>query len=180
MRKTLLLAGLGLSALIGVNTAAAQADTFSTLEERMTGREFRDTGLHKLTEEELAALNRWIELRSLAENELAERFEAQANAASSASSTASVPAESEDRRGFFADQPDREPIRSRIAGSFNGWTGNTRFELENGMVWEQVEAGRFSISRVDNPEIVISPGMLGTWRLSVEGYSSAVRVRRVR
>jgi len=180
MKNILLLASLGLSFFVGLDVPTAQADDFSTLEERMTGREFRDTGLHKLTEEELAALNRWIELRSLAENELAERFAAEAETPTIPSSSSSVPDETDDRRGFLTDQPDREPIRTRIDGSFSGWSGNTRFELENGMVWEQIEAGRFSIGRVDNPEVVISPGLLGTWRLSLEGYSSAVRVRRVR
>jgi hypothetical protein len=180
MKNALLLTASALGLLIGLTATPAKADEFSTLEERMTGREFRDAGLHKLTEEELAALNRWIELRSLAENELAERFAAQAEAASSTSSGAPADRETEDQRGFFSERPDREPIRSRIDGAFSGWSGNTRFELENGMVWEQIEAGRFSIGEVENPEVVISPGLLGTWRLSIEGYSTAVRVRRVR
>src|SRR6056297_1085181 len=180
MKNPLLLTGLTVALLVSLTATMAQADDFSTLEERMTGREFRDAGLHKLTEQELAALNRWIELRSLAENELAERFAAQANTGGSASSAVPAERETEDRRGFFADQPNREPIRSRIDGAFSGWSGNTRFELENGMVWEQIEAGRFSISQVENSEVVISPGLRGTWRLSIEGYSTAVRVQRVR
>mgnify|MGYP001032047578 CR=1 FL=1 len=180
MKNAHLLTGLIFGLLVSSAATTAWADEFSTLEERMTGREFRDAGLHKLTDEELAALNRWIELRSLAENELSERLAAQASAAGSASSGDPAGRETEDRRGFFADRSDREAIRSRIAGSFSGWSGSTRFVLENGMIWEQIEAGRFSISEVENPEVVISPGLLGTWRLSIEGYSTAVRVQRVR
>src|SRR5690625_55136 len=33
---------------------AAAQDSFSSLEERMTGKEFKQTGLHKLSEDELA------------------------------------------------------------------------------------------------------------------------------
>lgn len=184
MKNALLMAalvpGLFVGLLVALSPATAWGNDFSTLEERMTGSEFRDTGLYKLTDDELAALNRWIELRSLAENELAERFAEQANAPASTPGGVPTDRETEDRRGFFSDEPDREPIRSRIAGTFDGWSGSTRFELENGMVWQQIEAGRFSIRDVENPEVVISPGLLGTWRLSIEGYSTAVRVQRIR
>lgn len=81
---------------------------FSSLEERMTAREFREAGLDKLSPEELAALNRWIRERSLAEGEAVELRRQQAGPAG-------------DRRGF--DDGDRSTIRSRIKGPFTGWTG---------------------------------------------------------
>lgn len=160
-----------LSAL-GLNTAQAQSSTsFSTLEERMTGQEFRDTGLHKLTDEELQALNQWIRQRSLAEGDslLGERV------ADGATATPSS-----DRRGFDTDRGDRRPIRSRIVGEFTGWEGNTEFELENGMVWRQAEPARLIISPIENPSVTIEPGLLGSWRLGVDGRNQTVRVRRIR
>src|SRR5690625_5867296 len=48
---------------------ATGQDSFSSLEERMTGKEFKQAGLHKLSEDELAALNAWIQARSLAEGD---------------------------------------------------------------------------------------------------------------
>jgi hypothetical protein len=137
---------------------------FSSLEERMTAREFRDAGLHKLTDEELAILNRWIKARSLAEGE--------------AMSLSGRLDPAEDRRGF--DGGDRSPIRSRIVGPFTGWRGQTVFELENGQVWRQSESGTFAIGEVENPSVEISPGMFGSWRLRVDGYNSRVRVERIR
>jgi hypothetical protein len=148
---------------------------FSTLEERMTGQEFRETGLHKLSDEELAALNRWIRMRSLTleepqESDATERPPATAEAATETTG---------DQRGFEGNV-QRSPITSRIAGTFTGWRGNTEFELENGMVWRQAENDTFAVRAMENPEVTISPGFLGTWRLSVEGYGSSVRVERVR
>jgi len=154
----------------------AEAREFSSLEERMTGREFRDAGLHKLTDEELAALNRWIEMRSLAEGEVPS-WAMGAAAVVAPGATAEGPA-SGDLRGF--ERGDRTEINSRIVGSFSGWSGDDVFELENGMVWEQAESGTFSVATMENPEVRIRPGFFGSWQLQVEGYNRRIRVERVR
>ena len=73
----------------------------------------------------------------------------------------------------------REKFQARIVGDFSGWTGNTEFELENGMVWRQDERDTFYIPPFENPVVTITPGLLGSWRLSVEGYNKAVRVERI-
>lgn len=149
-------------------TAAFAQQSFSTLEERMTGKEFREAGLHKLSDEELAALNRWIKARSLTEGEAIELVEGRGSDSPGG-----------DRRGFNDGGSD-EPIVSRIPGTFKGWSGNTEFELENGMVWRQAESGTFSIGETENPRVTIEPGMFSSWYLSVEGYNRRVRVKRIR
>lgn len=145
--------------------------SFSSLEERMTGREFRETGLHKLSDEELAALNRWIRQRSLAEGEVASLDDPGTDVSAAAPS---------DDRGLRSRGGDREAINSRIVGSFTGWRGGTEFELENGMVWRQVGGGTFVIPEQENPRVQIRPGAFGSWRLGVDGYNTHVRVERVR
>lgn len=171
---------LGIVLLSVCATALAQSQSrsqsasgapFSSLEERMTGQEFRETGLHKLTDEELRALNLWIQQRSLA----AEDFERAAGAVPGAERSSAS-----DRRGFAEERGDRRPIQSRIVGEFTGWDGNTEFELENGMVWRQAESARLILSPIENPEVVIEPGMFGSWRLGVAGRNARVRVQRVR
>lgn len=148
---------------------SAQADLeFSSLEERMTGQEFRDSGLHKLTPEELASLNRWIRARSLAEYE--GPVEGNADSGGLPSQPGELPP---------VDRMAREQFQSRIVGEFSGWSGNTLFELENGMVWKQSENDRFRMQPVENPRVTITPGILGSWRLSVEGHNRAVRVERI-
>ncbi len=163
---------LALALLVLPLVTIAQSDNFSSLEERMTGREFNETGLHKLTPEELAALNHWIRQRSLAENE------APSAAASPRAETDVLP----DRPSELpaVDRMAREAFSSRVVGKFSGWTGNTEFPLENGMVWVQTDGTSFFIPEAEDVQVTIRPGALGTWRLSVEGYSSFTRVRRIR
>lgn len=154
-----------MAALLSLSASAERS--FSSLEERMTGQEFRETGLYKLTDEELAALNRWVRQRSLAEGELA---------GGSATGAATI---EEDRRGL-RDAADRSSIRSRVVGEFTGWSGRSEFQLENGQFWRQTDGSRFSTRTLTDPEVEISPGILGSWYLTVEGYNARVRVERVR
>lgn len=164
MKKLFLALFLSLPILAGTAPAVAQ-QAFSSLEEQMTGKEFDAAGLEKLTPEELEALNQWIRSRSLATLD-----EARAT---------SMPG---DTRGFenqAIENMPRTTITSRLVGSFSGWDGETVFELENGMIWEQADNDKFYIRPVENPVVTIEPGAFRTWRLSVEDYGSEVRVERI-
>jgi len=147
---------------------AQSEQPFSTLEERMTGREFTETGLHKLDPEELAALNRWIRERSIAQ------YDGPTGSDAEEAGLPSQPGEAPP-----IDRMAREEFQSRIIGEFSGWSGNTVFRLENGMVWRQDENDRFRLQPVDSPMVTIKPGLFGAWRLSVEGHNRAVRVERI-
>lgn len=162
LSRLVLVSGL----LVFSSLLSAQSDQpFSSLEERMTGREFNDAGLHKLTPEELAALNRWIRERSVAE------YEGPPEGRALPDRPGEVPAK---------DRMARERFQSRIVGEFIGWTGDTEFELENGMVWRQVGDGTFFIPPVENPVVTIRPGVMSSWVLSVEGYNTSTRVERIK
>jgi hypothetical protein len=154
-----------------MHVAAYAADSFSTLEERMSGKEFKETGLGKLTTEELATLNEWLRRHSVATLENA-----------SASSSASAGA-SEDTRGFYKQSKYAmmdKVIHSTIEGTFSGWSGKgTLFKLSNGMVWQQDEKDTFYVEPVENPEITITKSMLGRWYLKMVEHDSKVRVKRV-
>lgn len=152
--------------LFAVSGQAMAQQAFSTLEEQMTGKEFTESGLEKLSAEELAALNNWIRSRSLA------------TVAAGAAGTAT----SGDGRGFENQSirdMDRSTITSRLVGAFTGWDGQTTFKLENGMIWQQADKDKFYIKAVQNPVVIIEPGVFKTWRLSVEGYESECRVERI-
>jgi hypothetical protein len=151
----------------------AFADGFSSLEEQMTGKEFTEAGLGKLSEQELDALNDWIRRHSLAT--LNTPTEAPAAAASAATATAA----GGDRRGLSKDVEDDSPIRSAILGEFDGWDGQTVFKLENGMIWVQADKDTFYVKDIENPVAVIEPGMFNTWHLHVEGHRSKTKVRRI-
>ncbi len=144
------------------------AEGFSSLEEQMTGKEFLAAGLDKLSEEELAALNAWIRGHSLG------TLDAPAAAVAAGGST--------DRRGLAREEEEEEddgPIRSGIVGDFDGWDGQTVFKLENGMIWVQADRDKFYVPNLENPVAVIESGIFGTWYLSIEGYGSKCKVKRI-
>lgn len=151
-----------LFALVLGTSLPAFAAEFSSLEERMTGAEFKAAGLDKLTPEELAALNAWLQRRT----------------AGTAPAATYVPP-SDDRIGFH-DPVATDGVVSRIAGEFTGWSGQTKFTLENGQVWQQAESGSMRGVSVDSPAVTINPAFMGSWLLKVEGFNTTIRVRRIK
>lgn len=136
---------------------------FSTIEERMTGKEFTDAGLDKLSAEELATLNDWLRAHSVATLENRNQ-------------------EYTDTRGFesraLRDLDDSDVV-SPIKGEFSGWSGDTVFELENGMIWQQTESDTFYIPPTTKAVAVIEQGVFSSWRLKIQGYNRSVSVKRL-
>lgn len=151
---------------IALFSGAVSAQTSSTLEERMTGAEFKAAGLHKLSDTELAALNSWLQKQTQ-------------TTYASAALGAPPAAQQADQNGF--DKTSRRTVESRLVGEFTGWSGGTRFVLENGQEWVQTDAERLTgIKSMQNPAVTIKPGIYAGWRLRVEGYNSTVQVKRVK
>ena len=150
-----------------ISTSAFAQQGFSSLEEQMKGKEFEEAGLNKLTAQELAALNQWIRSHSLATLETGRGGNTSAT----------------DSRGFessenIKDMP-RTTINSRLVGTFTGWDGQTTFKLENGMVWQQADKDKFYVKAVENPMVTIKPAFMKKWKLSVEGFDSKCKVKRL-
>lgn len=138
----------------------AWSQAFSSLEERMSTAEFKAAGLDKLSSEELATLNAWLQREGL-------------RAAAAAPSA-------EDRRGLTGARETRGEIHSRVVGEFRGWSGNSRFELENGQVWQVNDPTANLSARAENPSVRIKPGLFSAWFMQVEGYNSVVKVKRIK
>ena len=156
-----------------MHVTANAADEFSTLEERMTGKEFKETGLGKLTDQELGNLNDWLRRHSVATLE---------NASARSSTDAASASATQDTRGLKTKKENElgNVIQSSIVGSFDGWNRKgTLFKLANGMIWQQSENDTFSVKTVQDPEVTITKGIMGNWRLSVVGYHSNVGVKRI-
>lgn len=163
---------------LSMHNLALAAEGFSTIEERMTGKEFNDAGLGKLTDTELQSLNEWLRRHSVAtlDNAPARSSSAGGPAVSSAPAT-------KDLRGF-PDEPKssrgEDVINSSIVGTFDGWSAKgTLFKLANGMIWQQVENDSFSIPAVRDPAVVVERGFMNRWHLSVVGHKAKVRVKRI-
>lgn len=169
-----------------LHLTAHAADEFSTVEERMSGKEFKETGLSKLTDDELANLNEWLRRHSVAtlENASARPSTQQIIVQSTGGE---IPLTTNDKRGLgylgvkYNHDPDDNVISGTILGTFSGWgTKGTLYKLTNGMVWEQTEKEDFSVNPVVNPDITIRKNRLGNWQLSMVGHESEVRVKRIR
>lgn len=166
------LAAVLLATLLAV-PSMAPAQEAPPIELAMTAEEFRAAGLHKLSPEELARLNTWLD----------RRVEQQASAAAA---TAVEQAREEGRRevvasnrGFFHFGSD-EPIEASIVGEFSGFGNRKRYVLDNGQVWEQTDAATLAGVRRTNPAVRIRPGALGAWWLQVDGYNTRAKVQRIK
>jgi hypothetical protein len=141
----------------------------SNVEQQMSADEFKAAGLDKLSAQELAALNAWLQHKVVQET-------------SKAVETAKEEGRKEVKeknRGFF-DFGSAEPIVSNIIGEFKGFAEGRRYTLENGQVWEQIDAASLAGVRKTNPKVRIKPGMFNNWFLRIEGYNTGAKVRRIK
>ncbi|MGY1410065.1 hypothetical protein ACW5EG_10900 [Luteimonas sp. A611] len=160
-----------LATLLALPTLAA-AQQAPPLEQAMSSTEFKAAGLDKLSAEELARLNAWLD----------RRVEQQTSAAVAA---AVEQAREEGRkevvtenRGFF-HFGSQEPIEASIAGEFAGFGSGRRYTLDNGQVWEQTDSTTLSGVRKTNPKVRIKPGVMGVWWLRIDGYNTQAKVQRI-
>ena len=145
--------------------AALSAD----VETQMSAEQFKAAGLDKLSARELAALNAWLQQKVNTETAVAvekARDEGRKEVV-------------EKNRGFF-DFGSSEPIESAIAGEFTGFAKGKRYTLQNGQVWEQIEAASLSSGRKIDVPVKIKPGVMGVWYMQIKGYNTQAKVRRVK
>ncbi len=68
-------------------------------------------------------------------------------------------------------------IESQIDGTFEGWDGDTKFQLKNGQIWQQVSYS-YTYHYAYSPRVIIySTG--GGFKMMVEGMSQTIYVRRL-
>lgn len=161
----------------------------------LTPEEIRASGLAKLTPQELAQLEKLIEgYKTGTLEKPAAVVQNPAAMAAPAPETRPAPAGRGDKKlpdwvGALItlkrseQSPSKvEPLESRIAGDFEGWSGRTNFKLENGQVWTQVNKDDTYVytPALKFPKVKIVPAAFGTFMMEVEGVSQRVRIRPVR
>jgi|TARA_B110000908_G_C9939615_1_gene307636 hypothetical protein len=125
------------------------------IRELMTTQEFAASGLSRLSNDEMDAINRWLA-----------RYTAQ-DAAEMLNSSPAV------------SEIESAGIKSKIDGEFSGWNGPTRFPLKNGQIWETRSTRRYNYSAVD-PDVEITRNFLGIYRMRLVDTGKAINVRRIR
>ena len=142
----------------------AQDQSALTMDDVMTGRELKDTGVGQLSPQQRAALDAWLIRYTV-------RVAKAANAAN-AKTTASAPT-------YAPHSSSCSPaIESSIDGDFEGWSGETIFKLANGQIWQQASYD-YTYSYSYAPEVTIYETS-GGCRMSVKDETDTVLVKRIK
>jgi len=151
--------------------ALAQRVVDGDLQQQMSPTEFKAAGLDKLSAQELATLNRWLQGKV---------------EAATTQAVAAVREEAREQgrqevivknRGFF-DFGSSEPITGVLQGEFRGFGKGRVYVLDNGQEWEQTDSTSVVGVRKQSPKVSIKPGVMGVWYMKVEGVNSQPKVRR--
>lgn len=144
--------------------ASADGQDFDVLKS-MSVADFRAAGLDKLSDAQIKALDAWFQ-------EYQRQHPCPDIAANSAPAVVAAPAVSATAEEY--------PLTAHIVGKFTGWSGSTRFTLDNGEVWQQVDDSSLSTGAIMNPKVTISRGLINSFYLSVEGVKDTVLVKRTK
>lgn len=158
-----------LLALAPMAWAQQPAALAGNVEEQMSADEFKAAGLDKLSAQELAALNAWLQRKVVQET---------AKVVETAKEEGRKEV-AEKNRGFF-DFGSAEAIESSIVGEFKGFAMGRKYTLQNGQVWEQIEPATLAGVRRTDAKVSIKPGLFNNWFMKIEGYNTAAKVRRIK
>jgi len=163
-----------LIALLLALPALAPAQDAPPIEQAMTAQEFKAAGLDKLSADELARLNAWLNRR------VAEQASAAVAAATEQAREEGRKEVVEKNRGFFHFGKS-DPIEATINGDFRGFARNRVYVLDNGQEWKQVDDASLAGVKRTNPKVRIKPSVIGNaWYLQIEGYNTAAKVERIK
>lgn len=152
---------LALLIVVSAPVAAQQA-----IESQMTPEEFKATGLDKLSGDELARLNAWLNRTIDAESEKA---------------AVMAKKKVEDENRGFLSFGSNEPVVGRMVGEFRGFAQGREYTLDNGQVWRQTDAASLPGARKGDPQVRITPSLVGgAWYMAVEGYNTRAKVQRIK
>ncbi len=141
----------------------ASADqAYTKIEQRLTPEQLRETGLDTLSASQLERLNQLLNDESV--NKANIEKHAEKNVSQSAP---------------FIIGLDQKPIKSRLKGTISGWDVDTIFELENGQKWKVLKGNMKLRKAMQNPEIIVVPGIAGRWFLQVDEDLPKARVYRI-
>lgn len=139
--------------------AQAQEADFPGLKKAMTPQQYEAAGVDKLSADERAALDEFIRRYVTSTSEKV--------------ATAAV-----DNAVKQKKATDPEVIESRLVGTFDGYTGRTKFTLENGQVWQQSQGDTYRCRPIESPPVIVTKAGWGH-RMYILG-GGAIRVSRVR
>jgi hypothetical protein len=135
---------------------AEDKETFPGIKSLMTPQEYEAAGLDKLTPAERQALDNFL-IRYTAED-----------------ASILISSDEEVKKAIVEQE-----IVSTIVGPFEGWSGNTRFQLENGQLWQQRTRGNYYYKGPAR-EVKITKNFMGFHRMELVENGKAVGVKRIK
>jgi hypothetical protein len=125
---------------------AAREKMSEDIQQIMTPEEFKAAGLNKLTPDELAKLNAWLQGYRQVTEQAAEK-----------------------KATARASRTKLDVLVSRVDGTFDGLTGHTIIRLEDGTAWKQANAeDRYRSKNTDHPAAAVIHGIFG-YKMRIEG-----------
>jgi hypothetical protein len=126
--------------------AAREKPMSDDIQQIMTPEEFKAAGLNKLSPDELAKLNAWLQGYRQTTEQAAEK-----------------------KGAARAARTKMDVDVSRVDGMFTGLTGHTIIRLEDGTVWKQANADdRYRAPNPDHPAAAVIHGVFG-YKMQIEG-----------
>ncbi|MFC3552348.1 hypothetical protein ACFOLC_15185 [Lysobacter cavernae] len=136
------------------------------IERQMTPEQFQAAGLDRLSPQQLANLNAWLNGKLDVET-------------TKAAQAAKKKVE-EENRGFATFGSD-EPIQARIVGEFRGFGEGRSYTLDNGQIWRQRDQAKLHGPRLTDPQVTITPSIIGSiWYMKVQGFNTRTEVTRIK
>jgi len=184
--RTVLIGALGF--VLSTAATGQQQSAERGIKVLMSPEEYRRTGLHKLDQDELRALEAWLrdhagELRSTAGSVPAAGATAlSAPRPENAAEEAAAAAGSEENFGFPEPRArEDEPVvlHAEVLPPFRGWNGKTIFRLDNGQVWRQRSSGHHTYTG-DDRRVVISKNAMGFYEMRLLAADRSIGVKRVK
>ncbi len=163
--------------LAGVSTfaQASEPELFDGLRQEMSSDEQLAAGLYRLTPAEHEFLDDWLRARF----DQLEREVVEVKAATAAEVDRRVAQERQAERVAEVAVEKDLPFDAAIVSSFEGWSDNTRFKLDNGQVWQQRHRGVYRHKTTDTA-VRFEQNFLGGWEMTVLSSGRSIAVKRLK
>ncbi len=159
-----------ISLLLASTPVFAQQRGGAPIEQQMTAEEFKAAGLDKLSAQELAQLNGWLNRTVVQESKKA-----------AAVAVAAAKREDANEKGRMLGFGGGDPFEAKMVGHFNGFERGNKYTLDNGQVWQQIDDATMYGVRLDNPSVKLKPSVGGSaWYMRVDDRAVNAKVKRIK
>ena len=180
------------------------AGQFQGLKTEMTSTEQLEAGLDNLTPEQLDYLDRWLRTRLLTTASIMTQVTPLAARKDKLPSATTAPGSLTKEKAIAREAAIAEEVERRVArelalvrsaehsaevsngafeatlkGDFTGWSGKTRFSLDNGQVWRQRSSGFYRHTGTKSV-VRFEQNWFGGWEMTVVDTGKSVLVTRVK